>query len=44
MREALKNQYIAIDAWQKELESRYSSEQRTQRIADVPLYRYGGQR
>ena len=44
MREALKNQYIAVDAWQKELENRYSSEQRTQRIADVPLCRYGGQR
>jgi len=44
MREALKNQYTAVDAWQKELESRYSAEQRTQRIADVPLCRYGGQR
>jgi len=44
IREALKNQYIAVDAWQKELESRYSGEQRTQRIADVPLCRYGGQR
>src|SRR5260221_14480590 len=42
MREALKNQYIAIDAWQKELESRYFGEQRTQRIANVPLCRYGG--
>jgi len=44
MREALKNQYLAVDAWQKELESRYSGEQRTQCIADVPLCRYGGQR
>ncbi len=43
MREALKNQHIAVEAWQKELGSRYSSEQRTQRIADVPLCRYGGQ-
>ncbi len=42
-REALKNQHIAVEAWQKELESRYSSEQRTQRIADVPLRKYGGQ-
>jgi uncharacterized Fe-S cluster-containing radical SAM superfamily protein len=44
MKEALKNQHIAMDAWQNELESRYAGEQRTQCIADVPLCRYGGQR
>jgi len=44
MQEALQNQHIAVEAWQKELESRYSSKQRAQRIATVPLCRYGGQR
>jgi hypothetical protein len=36
-KEALKNQRAAVEAWQKELESRYSSEQRALRITDVPL-------
>jgi uncharacterized Fe-S cluster-containing radical SAM superfamily protein len=37
--EALRNQRIAIDAWLKELESRYSSEERACNIADIPLHR-----
>jgi uncharacterized Fe-S cluster-containing radical SAM superfamily protein len=34
---ALTNQWRAIEAWQQELEARYSTEQREQRIVDVPL-------
>jgi len=37
-KEALKNQYYAIEAWQKELESRYSSDEREKNIADVELH------
>jgi uncharacterized Fe-S cluster-containing radical SAM superfamily protein len=36
--EALKNQYLAIEAWQKELENRYSSNERGQNIANVNLH------
>ncbi|MGB5970007.1 MAG: hypothetical protein WBG70_16950 [Spirulinaceae cyanobacterium] len=35
--DALYNQQIAIEAWQNELESRFSCEKRTINIADVPL-------
>lgn len=38
---ALKNQWLAVEAWQRELESRFSSEDRALNIADVPL-RGGG--
>lgn len=34
---ALKNQYIVVEHWQKELELRFSSDERTMNIADVPL-------
>jgi uncharacterized Fe-S cluster-containing radical SAM superfamily protein len=34
---ALKNQYIAVDAWRKELEKRFTAQQRSRNIADVPL-------
>lgn len=34
---ALKNQWLAVEAWQKEMENRFSSEQRALNIADVPL-------
>lgn len=34
---AMKNQYFAIEAWQTELETRFSSTQRAQSIADIPL-------
>jgi hypothetical protein len=36
-RQALKNQWIAVEAWQRELECRFSSEDRARNIADVPL-------
>ena len=36
-RDALKNQWLALDVWQKELENRFSSEDRARNIADVPL-------
>lgn len=35
---ALKNQYLAIDAWRKELEDRYSGEIRTKNIANIQLH------
>jgi uncharacterized Fe-S cluster-containing radical SAM superfamily protein len=35
--EALKHQWIAIEAWQKELQDRYSATERAQLICDVPL-------
>lgn len=34
---ALKYQWLALEAWQKEIENRFSSEQRALNIADVPL-------
>ena len=37
-KEALKNQYVAIEAWQKELENRYCSNERGQNITDVSLH------
>lgn len=36
-RRALKNQWTAVEAWQKELERRFSSEDRARNVADVPL-------
>jgi uncharacterized Fe-S cluster-containing radical SAM superfamily protein len=36
--EVLHNQQIAIEAWLKELEIRYSSEERACNIASIPLY------
>ena len=38
-KEALKNQWLAVDAWNKELENRYSVAERTLSIADVQLRR-----
>ncbi len=35
--EALKNQYTAVEAWQYELENRYSSKDRTRNISDIPM-------
>ena len=40
-RDALKNQQIAIEAWQKELGVRYTSAERARNIAEVPLGRHG---
>ena len=37
-KQALKNQWAAIEAWQKELENRYSSEERARSITDVGLH------
>lgn len=34
---ALKYQWLAVEAWQKEIENRFSSEQRALNVADVPL-------
>jgi len=34
---AMKNQWLAIEAWQKELGNRYSNAERQRNIADVPL-------
>lgn len=36
-RQALKNQWIAVEAWQREMERRFRSEDRALNIADVPL-------
>jgi uncharacterized Fe-S cluster-containing radical SAM superfamily protein len=36
-RQALKNQWTAVEAWQKELECRFSSSDRARNVADVPL-------
>lgn len=36
-RGSLQNQWIAIEAWQRELEDRFSVEQRTSNITDIPL-------
>ena len=36
-KDAIKNQWIALDVWLKELENRYSSSARQQNIADVSL-------
>jgi uncharacterized Fe-S cluster-containing radical SAM superfamily protein len=38
-RRALKNQWIAVEAWQKELDCRFSFRERERNIADVPLQR-----
>ena len=35
--EAMQYQYLAIEAWQKELESRFTARERQANIADVPL-------
>jgi hypothetical protein len=34
---ALKNQYIAIEAWKKELEIRFSTQERLHSITDIFL-------
>jgi len=39
---ALKHQRLAVEAWQSELESRFSATLRSANIADVPLSRRGG--
>lgn len=36
-RRALKNQWSAVEAWQRELERRFSSSDRARNVADVPL-------
>lgn len=36
-KQALKNQWTAVEAWQRELECRFSSEDRARNIANVPL-------
>lgn len=36
-KQALKNQWLAVEFWQKELENRYSQEDRSCSIAEVPL-------
>ena len=36
-KQALKNQWLAVEAWQKELETRFTSTERAQNIADVPF-------
>lgn len=36
-KQALKNQWLAAEFWQKELENRYSREDRLRNIAEVPL-------
>ena len=36
--EALKNQYLAVDIWRRELENRYTAEDRAKNIADIALY------
>jgi uncharacterized Fe-S cluster-containing radical SAM superfamily protein len=41
-RQALKNQWIAVEAWQTELERRFPPEARARNIADIPLC--GGRR
>jgi len=38
MEMAIRNQYFAIEAWRKELEKRYTSAERSQNIAKVPLW------
>jgi uncharacterized Fe-S cluster-containing radical SAM superfamily protein len=43
-RRALKNQWTAVEAWQKELERRFSSGDRARNVADVPLHGGGQQR
>jgi len=40
--EALKNQYLAVDTWRRELENRYTAEERTQNIADISLHGHRG--
>jgi uncharacterized Fe-S cluster-containing radical SAM superfamily protein len=40
-KEALKNQRIAIEVWHRELEHRYSIEQRALNMADIPLRKHG---
>ncbi len=37
LREALTNQYAAVEAWLEELQSRFSAEERNQNIANIPL-------
>lgn len=41
-REALRHQYVAIEAWKHVLESRYSCTEREQNIADVRLTTHQG--
>ncbi len=36
-KQALKYQWLAVETWQKEMENRFSSEQRALNIADVPI-------
>jgi len=40
-KEALKNQRIAAEVWQKELQDRYSGEQRALSVAHIPLHEPG---
>lgn len=37
-KKALKNQYLAVEIWRKELENRYTAEERAWNIADVALH------
>lgn len=37
-KQAIKQQFLAADAWGKQLQSRFSIEQREQRISDINLY------
>jgi hypothetical protein len=41
---ALMHQHLAVEAWQKELEERYSSAQRALRMVDIPLREWRGRR
>ena len=36
--EALKNQYVAVDVWRRELENRYTADERAHNIADIALH------
>jgi uncharacterized Fe-S cluster-containing radical SAM superfamily protein len=38
-KEALKNQYIALEAWKVELEDRFSSSERSRSIVDISLHK-----
>jgi uncharacterized Fe-S cluster-containing radical SAM superfamily protein len=40
--EALKNQYLAVDSWRRELENRYTAEDRARNIADIALQGHSG--
>jgi uncharacterized Fe-S cluster-containing radical SAM superfamily protein len=38
---AIKNQWFALEAWQRELEDRFSSEDRQRRITDIDVSKHG---